>query len=89
MQAESRWLIAWVITSAAVCVGLNLWTRLPVLDLSPGHLIISGMFGLIVTAVCFVLLQSVFLIATIFRWWRSRRSGLGLFILRNRTAGPR
>ncbi len=67
MRGETRWLIAWLLISITLCLSFNLLTRSPVLDFSPGHIVIAFFFGLLITAVIFVIVTSLTFLASFFR----------------------
>ncbi len=56
---SSDWWIIWLTLSALFTVVMNRLTASPILDFSPGHLMISGLFGGAITLVCFVIVTVV------------------------------
>ena len=55
----SFWLILWIALAALICLVANAYTASPLLDFSPGHLVISGLFSGAITLACFVIFTLV------------------------------
>lgn len=53
MRGKDVWSVAWLIISIGIFVAANEYTGSPMLDVTFGHVVIAGILGFIVTAVCF------------------------------------
>jgi len=61
------WLVVWFLASIVFCAVANLYTGSTLLDVTIGHAIIAGFVGLIVTSVCFGIVESVSFVVGLFR----------------------
>ncbi len=61
---ERTWLVIWLIVSLSIFFAANLYTNSPIFDLTIGHAAIAGILGLVLTAICFGIVESIsFIIA--------------------------
>lgn len=67
---SSDWWIIWLTLSALFAVVMNRLTASPILDFSPGHLVISGIFGGAITLLCFAIVTVVRFLSSILRDFR-------------------
>jgi len=61
-MSEKFWLIVWPFISLAIACVMNFLTHAPILDLTAAHIFIAGLMGLLVTAICFVVVESILFI---------------------------
>ena len=57
------WAIGWLFVSVGIFIAANLYTNSPLLDLTFAHIVIAGILGFFVTAICFVLWESILFVA--------------------------